>query len=181
MRIECKLKREGGTNVELDGRTYEFRDNGKGEHVCEVDDDEHLAKLLAIPEGYRLHKGPPAKSGEAASNKPEQPKKQIVLLGSDVHQSHYTIGETEHTLGALVGMAADGMNAEAWNLLGDGERADRIDAVLDGLNEANEVKLRAAKAESDERDQLVAQYTEKFGKAPHHNAGVASLKAKLAE
>ena len=60
MKIECKLKREGGSKIELDGKEYHFAPDTFGAHVAEVEDDEHIARFLAIPEGYRIHKEQPA-------------------------------------------------------------------------------------------------------------------------
>lgn len=57
MKIECKLLREGGTVVELDGIEYHFAPQADGAHVAEVQDERHQDKLLAISEGYRLYRG----------------------------------------------------------------------------------------------------------------------------
>jgi hypothetical protein len=61
MLIESKLKREGGTLVTLGEEEYHFQDNGKGNHVCEVKDEAHIAKFLSIKEGYFEHGKKPAK------------------------------------------------------------------------------------------------------------------------
>jgi hypothetical protein len=56
MKIECKLKREGGSKIDLDNIEYHFAPGADGAHVAEVENDEHIARFLAIPEGYRIYK-----------------------------------------------------------------------------------------------------------------------------
>lgn len=53
MLIESIIKREGGTVVEFDTRTYHFMPDEHGRHVCEVDVPSHAKRLLEITEGYR--------------------------------------------------------------------------------------------------------------------------------
>jgi len=52
MKIICKLKRAGGTKVELGKTTYHFVEDKDGDHVAEVTDEKHIARLLSIPEAY---------------------------------------------------------------------------------------------------------------------------------
>jgi hypothetical protein len=61
MKIQSKLKREGGTVVELGDVTYHFKDNGEGAHVAEVTDKAHIEHLLAIKEGFFEHGKKPEK------------------------------------------------------------------------------------------------------------------------
>ncbi len=71
MKIECTLARKGGTFVELDGRTYHFKPDDNLKHVAEVADEDHITRLLAIREGYRvLGDEPPAKPAKPAEPKP---------------------------------------------------------------------------------------------------------------
>lgn len=53
MLMQCKLIRDGGTVIELEGKEYHFKPNAAGDHVCEIDDESHVDRLLDIPEGYR--------------------------------------------------------------------------------------------------------------------------------
>ncbi len=53
MKIECILKRQGGTFVELDGKNYHFKPQDDGAHVADVADGEHVEKLLAVSEAYQ--------------------------------------------------------------------------------------------------------------------------------
>lgn len=53
MLIVCKIKREGGTNVEFGKKKYHFKPKeADGEHIAEVTDPDHIATLLAIKEAY---------------------------------------------------------------------------------------------------------------------------------
>lgn len=53
MKIECILKRQGGTVVELGGKTYHFKPQEDGAHVAEVADEDHADTLLAVSEAYQ--------------------------------------------------------------------------------------------------------------------------------
>lgn len=69
MKIECKLKRDGGSKIDLDNTEYHFAPGADGAHVAEVEDDEHVARFLAIPEGYRIYKAAlVAEQSEAAQD-----------------------------------------------------------------------------------------------------------------
>jgi hypothetical protein len=57
MNIESIIRRQGGTKVELDGVSYHFEPIADGRHVAFVEDEDHIGKFLAIPEGYRIAKG----------------------------------------------------------------------------------------------------------------------------
>lgn len=59
MLVECKLLRKGGTIVPMPrigapDAIYHFTGSEKGPHVAEVEDEDHLARFLAIPDGYRV-------------------------------------------------------------------------------------------------------------------------------
>ncbi len=53
MKIECILKRDGGTKVDLDGTQYHFKPQEDGSHTAEVSDIDHARRLLSIKEAYR--------------------------------------------------------------------------------------------------------------------------------
>ena len=48
MKIECKIKRAGGSRVTLGGKEYRFEPDANGRHVADVDDADHAARLLDI-------------------------------------------------------------------------------------------------------------------------------------
>lgn len=64
-KVQCLQKRKGGTQVTFGHHaatqtTYHFlpiSNEPNAPHVAIVGDEEHLAALLAIPEGYRLYRG----------------------------------------------------------------------------------------------------------------------------
>ena len=47
MRIECKLHREGGTKVEIDGTEYHFEPQADGTHAADVTNEDHIARFLS--------------------------------------------------------------------------------------------------------------------------------------
>lgn len=53
MLIESIIKRPKGTKVELGGILYQFLPDHEGRHVAEVDEESHIAQLLAVKDGYR--------------------------------------------------------------------------------------------------------------------------------
>jgi hypothetical protein len=67
VKIECILKRPGGTKAEIGGTEYHFEPQADGAHVAEVKDDAHIQRFLGIPEGYRIYK---AAGKQAAAPEP---------------------------------------------------------------------------------------------------------------
>jgi hypothetical protein len=60
MHVICKLKREGGTRASIGSENYHFTTHPEfknGEHVADVINPKHLARFLAISEGYCLPGG----------------------------------------------------------------------------------------------------------------------------
>lgn len=54
MLIECTILRPGGTVIELYGQEYHFVPRADGAHVCEIEDERAIERLVfEIPEGYR--------------------------------------------------------------------------------------------------------------------------------
>lgn len=58
MKIECTLKRQGGTVIDLFGQTYHFQPDDSGSHVADVEDEQAIQRLLDIPESFRQFTGP---------------------------------------------------------------------------------------------------------------------------
>lgn len=69
--LQCTLIRKGGTLVDLNGSTYHFAPNAEGDHVCDVSDDDDIARLLSIPEAYRIYRPKKAAPAPAAPVKQE--------------------------------------------------------------------------------------------------------------
>lgn len=183
MDIESKIKREGGTHVDMGTAKYHFAPLEDGAHVAAVDDQDHQDRFLSITEGYRVYRGagvapaaaPVAQAAPAEMNTPAAD----ILLGSDEHPANFTINGKTYSLGEVVAMAhkASGLDVNEWNSLAAESRAGMIDDELDKLAEADEPPA----ADADLRAELVAAFEIKFGKKPHHNAGIDSIRAKLAE
>jgi len=55
MKIQCILKRKGGTRASIDGIEYHFKPQEDGAHVADVQDNDHIQRFLSIPEGYRIY------------------------------------------------------------------------------------------------------------------------------
>lgn len=56
MKIECKLKREGGSTIDIGGVAYEFKPQADGAHVADVGNKEHAERFLSIPEAYGIYR-----------------------------------------------------------------------------------------------------------------------------
>lgn len=157
IKIESIIKREPPTVITLGHKTYQFAPDEHGRHIVEVTDQEHLARLLSIPEGYRLVvDGAPVEpvskpldvnvSPVAAVAIPpkvttlievhDQPAADV-LLGSDVHPAVLTLDNGDEVqLGDVVQQAfnASGLSLEEWNAQDEDDRHARIDDQLDVLN-----------------------------------------------
>ncbi len=180
MKIECTLKRQGGTKAELGGIEYHFEPLADGAHVAEITEVAHIDRFLSIPEGYKVYHGSDAPKGE-----PKQAVKAAVVIeapvgstaplaGSEQHPPQFDVNGKAYTQLEVVQMAfeASGLTSDEWNDLGDDERAAKLDIMLDDLADAEEGK-------TDERAELVAQYEAKFGKKPHHRTSIDKIKAEL--
>lgn len=173
MKIESIIKRAKGHSVDLGGTTYEFL---PPDYVAEVENPDHIGRFLSIVEGYR------ALGATAAVPAPLKPESSTeILLGSDVHPSAFEINGKEYSLGDVVQLAyaAAGMNAEAWNGLSEGERADLIDEQLDKLQADTDGDGEVDA--SEERAALAAEYEEKFGKKPHGKWKADRIREELAK
>jgi hypothetical protein len=53
MKIESIIRRVNGSTVILGDNKYSFVADGDGRHVCEVENEAHVARLLSIKEGFR--------------------------------------------------------------------------------------------------------------------------------
>lgn len=204
MKIECILKREGGTKAEIGGLEYHFKPLDDGAHVANVEDKAHIDRFLSISEAYKLYHGDLDVDGVPVAIKPTvltDPQDmriaaapttatQTFLLGSDVHEASYEIGDALYQLGDVVAMAHEksGLSAEEWNALEPEDRHARIDLVLEALADAAEAKQPPAPeggteqppADPESREALAAAYKAKFGKAPHYRLSIENLKAALA-
>lgn len=181
MKIECILKRAGGTVAELEGVEYHFAPQGDGAHVAEIEKRSHIERFLSIPSAYCIYDpsgAPKLPKPVAVAVEPE-----VGLYGSDVHSASFEIGGKTYQLGDVVRLAFEnsGRTVEEWNDMEPEDRAAAIDVELDKLEEAADVNGDGVVDSKDERAALAAEYQAKFGKAPHHRLSIDSIKAKLAE
>jgi hypothetical protein len=187
MDIECKLKREGGSFVELGKNTYHFAPREDGAHVATVAIEAHQERLLSIPEAYKPYlKGakPVAAPVSAPVQAPtEQPVAQVdveILLGSSEHPASFDINGKTYQLGDVVAIAhlQSGLEADQWNALSDEDRADLIDAQLDKL--AADTNGDGEVDNAEERAALVKEYEAKFNKKPNGRMSIAKIREALA-
>lgn len=181
MKIECILHRHGGSIVEFPGKTYHFKPQEDGRHVANVEIEAHIERLLSIPEAYRLYRANPTAEPRItlapAQDTPPEVTIDGELLASSVHPESFDVNGKTYAIGDIVAHAfkESGLTADDWNGLDEDTRATKIDIVLDAL-EAGEVEVEIAEASADtektddqakaEREALVAQYREAFGKNP---------------
>lgn len=183
MKIESKIKREGGSKI-LMGRTqYHFAPLPDGAHVAVVDDEAHQDRFLSITEGFRLYRGAEVAAPVAALAPaiPDPVAAPEIALGSDTHPATFDINGKTYQLGDVVELAraASGLDVAEWNELAAETRADLIDDELDKLQ--GDTNGDGVVDAGEERAALAAQYQAKFGKAPHHKAGIEKIRAALAE
>lgn len=173
MKIECTIRRKLGSTVTLGTTTYKFGP-GDGPHIAEVTDEDHIARLLAVPDSFKIHN---PKGGKAAPVAPAPAASVETLLGSSSHPASFEINGKTYSLGEVASMAheASGLSVADWNAASEEDRASAIDDQLD---------LLANEEEDDGDDELEAArraYREKFDKEPHPKAKAATLRAKVEE
>jgi hypothetical protein len=194
MDIECKLKREGGTQVDLGKNKYHFAPREDGAHVAFVESEEHQDRFLGIPEAYRVYRGSAAapvietktySDGSTATGTaplPDlSPAQQDALKAAPGYLDSYEFHGKTYALDEIVALAqkGSGLDAAEWNELEDESRADLIDEQLDKLNA--DANADGVVDNSEERAALAAEYKAKFGKAPHGKWNADTIRAKLAE
>lgn len=134
MKIECLIRRAGGSRVQMDApkREYHFKPgDNEQRHIANVDVESHAKAFLRIKEGYRAVDGEDLPEADSQDNIPERE-----LKGSAVHNASYVIkGGDEIGLEDLVNMAFDdsGLDETAWNNLPDHERYEFINTTLSEL------------------------------------------------
>ena len=70
MFVESLLPRKPGFAVAIDGVTYVFDHDAQGRLVARIEDEDHRARLAAVPEGYRTVRAPAVSSD---NDDPEEP------------------------------------------------------------------------------------------------------------
>ncbi len=62
--IESIIRRPGGSTVNIAGRNYRFEPDHEGRHVAVVEDPDHIARFLQVPEGFRMLTAAPAPAAQ---------------------------------------------------------------------------------------------------------------------
>jgi hypothetical protein len=186
--IECKAIREGGTQVTIDDKTYNFQPNEEGRHVCDVSDKKHAQRFMAIPEAYQLYDEDD--DHELDLIPPSEPEKQT--------------GEIDD--GQLLGAEEDGIQSDDQDDTenetkdesqesSDESQDDTDQGDVNGLipedkeeteddteqDESQEDSGQSEGYEGKTREELVAAYQEKFGSKPHHRWSDQKVIEKLNE
>lgn len=139
MKIECLIRRAGGSHVQMDApkREYHFKPGDKEQrHIANVDVEHHAKALLRIKEGYRAVEGEDLPEGDAPEDNTDRQ-----LKGSTIHSASYKIkGGDEVSLEDLVNMAFEdsGLDEDAWNGLADHDRYQFIDTTLGELQDGEQ-------------------------------------------
>lgn len=147
MFIECILRRDPPAVVTLGTTAYQFKPDSQGRHVCDVEDNAHLARLLSISEAYRLPGDEPipqalipaiVEHSLPTSAATLAPVDENLIKGSAVHPATFDLGGLEPTdLDDVVAHALEmsGLTTPDWNMLPDEDRHTFIDKALDDLDE----------------------------------------------
>lgn len=151
MLIECILKRDGGSKVDLGGITYHFAPDSEGRHVAMVADPDHIGRLLSITEGYRIPRASTSATAQAAVTAP---------IGAVGAVAPATVTAAQEPVVDAVDLT------EAPN---EPEKADEAPVET--------AEGEPAPLESMTKEQLAALYLEKTGKKSHP----ATTQAKLIE
>lgn len=134
MLIQCILKREGGTQVQMEEVVYHFKPTPRDpRHLAEVLIQAHAERFLAISEGYRMA------DGQMLAKKVEEPENlEGRLFLSTAHASQFELADgsmvslfelTEHAY------RESAMTLYEWNNQEDESLYEALDQALKELNE----------------------------------------------
>lgn len=158
MKIECLLKRDGGSIVTLGSKSYHFAPDDAGRHVADVETEAHVERLLSITEGYRLV------SGEAAKAPP------ATVTGLS----------TLSPVSFQAGIPADDPTGAAAREAAIQAEKDKA-AQYAQEQEAAKGATKSDPPKADDLEAAKAAYIEKFGKKPHHAWSADVILKKIAE
>ncbi len=206
MQIESKIKREGGSHIDMGTAVYHFAPLEDGAHVADVENEAHQDRFLSISDGYKLYRGAStplaateAQLAPAAPAAPVIDPETLPLASSVYHPTEFTIHGNAVSLDKVVSLAFEesGLKVSEWNA-DEARRADLIDAMLDKITErlapapaADPAPAPAAAPEpapapapaavADDREAASLDYQAKFGKKPHHKWGTAKIREEIAQ
>jgi hypothetical protein len=193
MDIECRLRRPGGSKIEIGNTEYHFKPLSDGAHVAAVADEQHQDRLLGIPEAYKLYRGkatgapaPVTIVGKPpfVAVKPGPVSNEAIAIETAIHPASFDIHGVTYALDDIIVLAqnANGFDATSWQDISDDMRADLIDEELDKLADAG-VPTPGEQAEQADPALVAARekFKTKFGKAPHYRWTVDKIKEQLAD
>ena len=185
MKIECLIRRAGGSRVQMDApkREYHFKPGEKEQrHIANVDVEHHAKALLRIKEGYRAVEGDDLPENDAPEDNTDRQ-----LKGSTIHSASYKIkGGDEVSLEDLVNMAFEdsGLDEDAWNGLADHDRYQFIDTTLGELQDGEQSEAAPIITRVGEPVNATAQQAEADKGTPTvdlHDQGEPGQKADTAK
>lgn len=175
MKIECKIKRKGGSKITFGPSVvYHFKPesgNHDDPHVCEVDNAAHIRRLLSIePETYIAH---------VASE--DEIQELDAVIANSVDDSHLDNDPTDDDV-TNDGDAVDGEEDSLANLSVDDFTDDEEDNDdLSGSVIEPSASEPVKESEEQRLERLTAEHIEVFGKKPHHKASADTIQQKLIE
>lgn len=190
MRIECILKREGGSSVELDGQAYLFAPQPDGRHIAEVKNPSHVKRLLGIAEAYQ-----PAELTDADDDEGDGDD-DPVLIEKDTQQGAQATGampEPVKTGDQGAQAAAEVPAAEVGPHLDTPQPATPPTEPAVEQNPAETIKAAIATAPAPDAGETAnsyeamtdaevnAEFEKAFGRAPNSKAKRATIIQKLIE
>lgn len=135
MKLECKLRRAGGTDVDLPPHIIQFRPldptRADSPHVAEVD-EETAARLMAADGNVYV----PYRAGQPAAKLPPPPlpkEPQPFLYGSSTLPAQVDLGNgMTMPLGEVVkqAYAASGLSMDEWNGMEEAARDDYLNRLI---------------------------------------------------
>jgi hypothetical protein len=152
--------------IEIGDKVYYFTPldptNPNSEHVCEVADKSHIAKLLAIPEGYYIPEDDepvttPAARPKAAATAPVAPPPPVDPPAAPVTPPSGAI--EHHDLPEEIQEAARNLNALSWQALQAQVKKEGIPPQV--LREA--LRIEQEKPEADRRGTTIKILTAAIG------------------
>lgn len=162
MKIECLLKRDGGSIVTLGSKSYHFAPDDAGRHVADVETEAHVERLLSITEGYRLV------AGEAAN-----PAKQTPATVTGL--------STLSPVSFPSGIPADDPHGAAAREAAIQTAKDKAAQYAQEQEAAKDAAAKSDPPKDDDLEAAKAAYIEKFGKKPHHAWSADVILKKIAE
>lgn len=183
MEIESIIRRIGGTVIHIGEAMYHFHERADGAHVAEVEDQDHVDRLLGIREGFRVARD--LKAGVAIPPKiiPQTQRTTPPAEAPKVQEPAKPVDQTQGAEGD--GQTEDGDDAgeDEGDDEGDADTSDESDASDEGdeTEETEETEQSGDDLTTLNREALAAKYAEKFGAPPPANVSKKSLIAALSQ